>query len=152
MQRGCFHLHSNCEENHPHADCCEGQSCPMDGSYLRQQDERQDSSVSSRRDLISQRDSHRYGGWHIYLRGTFLNIAAVASNKNKNIKIFPEQACNDLMTYSLVFGCCCYTCCVRRKLRKLLNIAKGMCDDFLTHITCCHCALVPEWHEIECRG
>lgn len=157
--------HSNCEENHPCADCCEEQPSPMDGSYLQHQDGRQDSSVSSGRDLISQRGSHRYGEWEtdlfgccmepylcfktcIYPCGTFSNIAAVASNG----KISPEQACNDLMTYSLVFACCCYTCCMRRKLRKLLNIAGGMCDDFLTHITCCCCALVQEWREIECRG
>ncbi|GLJ37533.1 hypothetical protein SUGI_0762670 [Cryptomeria japonica] len=158
--------HSSCEEdNHPCADCCEEQPCSMDGSYLQKQDGRQDSLVSSGRDLISERGSHRYGEWQtdlfgccmepslcfrtcIYPCGTFSNIAAVASNG----KISPEQACNDLMTYSLVFACCCYTCCIRRKLRKTLNIAGGMCDDFLTHITCCCCALVQEWREIECRG
>lgn len=26
------------------------------------------------------------------------------------------------MAYSLVFSCCCYTCCFRRKLRNMLNI------------------------------
>eukprot|EP01018_Ginkgo_biloba_P001081 Gb_13422 [translate_table: standard] len=158
------------EEDHPCADCCEEQPSPMDGSYLRQQDgtyneSRQDSAVSSGRDLISQKGSHRHGEWQtdlfgccmepylciktcLYPCGTFSNIATVASNG----KISPERACNDLMTYSLVFGCCCYTCCIRRKLRKLLNIAGGTCDDFLTHVTCCCCALVQEWREIENRG
>ncbi|MBA0633629.1 hypothetical protein Godav_024455 [Gossypium davidsonii] len=32
------------------------------------------------------------------------------------------EACNELMAYSLILSCCCYTCCVRRKLRKALNI------------------------------
>lgn len=32
------------------------------------------------------------------------------------------EACNDLMAYSLILSCCCYTCCVRGKLRKMLNI------------------------------
>lgn len=26
------------------------------------------------------------------------------------------------MAYSLLLSCCCYTCCIRRKLRKMLNI------------------------------
>lgn len=33
-----------------------------------------------------------------------------------------EQACSDLMTYSLLLGCCCYTCCIRRRLRRLFSI------------------------------
>jgi len=33
------------------------------------------------------------------------------------------EACNDIMAYSLILSCCCYTCCVRRKLRQKLNIA-----------------------------
>lgn len=32
------------------------------------------------------------------------------------------EACNDFMAYALVLSCCCYTCCIRRKLRKMLNI------------------------------
>ena len=32
------------------------------------------------------------------------------------------EACNELMAYSLILSCCCYTCCIRRKLRKTLNI------------------------------
>lgn len=34
----------------------------------------------------------------------------------------PAEVCNDLMAYSLILSCCCYTCCIRRKLRKTLNI------------------------------
>jgi len=33
------------------------------------------------------------------------------------------EACNDIMAYSLILSCCCYTCCVRRKLRQKLSIA-----------------------------
>ncbi|KAL0314546.1 UNVERIFIED_CONTAM: protein MID1-COMPLEMENTING ACTIVITY 1 [Sesamum angustifolium] len=34
----------------------------------------------------------------------------------------PAEACNEIMAYSLIMACCCYTCCVRRKLRRTLNI------------------------------
>lgn len=34
----------------------------------------------------------------------------------------PAESCNELMAYSLVLSCCCYTCNMRRKLRKMLNI------------------------------
>ncbi|XP_065039322.1 cell number regulator 13-like isoform X2 [Musa acuminata AAA Group] len=62
------------------------------------------------------------------------------------------EACNDFMAYALVLSCCCYTCCIRRKLRKMLNITGGLCDDFLSHLMCCCCALVQEWREVEFRG
>lgn len=32
------------------------------------------------------------------------------------------DACNEIMAYSLILSCCCYTCCLRRKLRRTLNI------------------------------
>lgn len=92
----------------------------------------------------------------------------------------PAEACNQMMTYSLVLSCCCYTCCIRRKLRKMLNIRVtpmnrclinfffrkywsvyvlaltffqgGFFDDFLSHLMCCCCALVQEWREAESRG
>ncbi|OVA02784.1 Uncharacterized protein family Cys-rich [Macleaya cordata] len=83
-----------------------------------------------------------------YPCGTFKSIASVASNGI----ISREHACHDLMAYSLAFGCCCYTCWVRGKLRKLFGIEGGLCDDFLSHLMCCCCALVQEWHEIELRG
>ncbi|KAK6932973.1 PLAC8 motif-containing protein, partial [Dillenia turbinata] len=63
-----------------------------------------------------------------------------------------EQALNDLRVYSLFCACCCYTCCVRRKLRELFNIEGGSCDDFLTHLMCCCCAMVQEWRELELQG
>uniref|UniRef100_A0A804J579 MCAfunc domain-containing protein n=1 Tax=Musa acuminata subsp. malaccensis TaxID=214687 RepID=A0A804J579_MUSAM len=62
------------------------------------------------------------------------------------------EACNDFMAYALVLSCCCYTCCIRRKLRKMLNITGGLCDDFLSHLMCCCCAFVQEWREVEFRG
>ncbi|ERN08505.1 hypothetical protein AMTRI_Chr09g38780 [Amborella trichopoda] len=142
----------------------------MDDVYHRQQHDthtpsRNASPVSSGRDLISVRGSHRSDEWHtdllgccsepclclktcFYPCGTSSKIAAVASNGDTS----PEQACNDLMTYSLLLACCCYTCCVRRKLRKMLNITGGVCDDFLSHLMCCCCALVQEWREVEIRG
>lgn len=46
------------------------------------------------------------------------------------------EACNDLMAYSLILSCCCYTCCIRRKLRKMLNITV-MLPSFGIKITSC---------------
>ncbi|CAN6480758.1 unnamed protein product [Victoria cruziana] len=126
---------------------------------------RNTSSVSCGRDLSPTGGTYGHEEWHsdllgccsepslciktfFYPCGTFSKIAAVASKG----KISPEQACNDLMTYSLILACCCYTCCMRRKLRKMLNITGGLCDDFLSHLMCCCCALVQEWREVEIRG
>ena len=36
------------------------------------------------------------------------------------------EACKGLMAYSLILSCCCYTCCVRVKLRKMLNITVSL--------------------------
>ncbi|KAK4579578.1 hypothetical protein RGQ29_029305 [Quercus rubra] len=83
-----------------------------------------------------------------YPCGTFSWIANLVSKG----KISREQAINDLMSYSLFCGCCCYSCCIRRKLRELFNIEGGSCDDFSTHLMCCCCALVQEWRELEIRG
>ncbi|WRX10105.1 PLAC8 motif-containing protein - like 2 [Theobroma cacao] len=118
---------------------------------------RNTSSVSSGHDLLSDRGSHRYDEWHadllgmktfFYPCGTFSKIATVATNRH----ISSAEACNELMAYSLILSCCCYTCCVRRKLRKALNITGGFIDDFLSHLMCCCCALVQEWREVEMRG
>lgn len=141
-----------------------------DGSYHRQQSDadtvsRSVSTVSSGHDLISNRGSHRYEDWHsdllgccsepclciktfFYPCGTFSRIASVAKNK----QISSGEACNDLFAYSLIFSCCCYTCCIRRKLRNVLHIKGGFFDDFLSHLMCCCCALVQEWREVEIRG
>ncbi|KAJ0711514.1 putative PLAC8 motif-containing protein [Helianthus annuus] len=62
------------------------------------------------------------------------------------------DACNELLAYSLIASCCCYTCCIRMKLRNALNIRGGWCNDFLLHFCCCCCALVQELREIEIRG
>ncbi|CAL9085745.1 unnamed protein product [Musa textilis] len=83
-----------------------------------------------------------------YPCGTFSQIATVAKNR----PVSSAEACNDLMAYSLILSCCCYTCCVRRKLRKVFNIRGGLCDDFLSHLLCCCCALVQECREVEIRG
>lgn len=123
------------------------------------------SSVSSGHDLLSDRGSHRYEEWHadllgccsepylciktfFYPCGTFSKVATVATNRHMS----SAEACNELMAYSLILSCCCYTCCVRRKLRKALNITGGFVDDFLSHLMCCCCALVQEWREVEIRG
>ncbi|MBA0677602.1 hypothetical protein Goari_019001 [Gossypium aridum] len=96
---------------------------------------RNTSSVSSGHDLLSDRGSHRYEEWNadllgccsepslciktfFYPCGTFSKIATVATNRHMS----SAEACNELMAYSLILSCCCYTCCVRRKLRKALNI------------------------------
>ncbi|KAL8128931.1 hypothetical protein V2J09_018086 [Rumex salicifolius] len=80
--------------------------------------------------------------------GTFSRIASVA----KNQPMSPGEACNELLAYSLVLSCCCYTCCIRKRLRNMLNVKGGLCDDFLSHLICCCCSLVQEWREIQIRG
>ncbi|PIN12483.1 hypothetical protein CDL12_14908 [Handroanthus impetiginosus] len=79
---------------------------------------------------------------------TISKIASVATGK----EISSAEACNEIMAYTLILGCCCYTCCIRRKLRMRLRIKGGMFDDFLSHFMCCCCALVQEWREVEIRG
>ncbi|KMZ70331.1 plant cadmium resistance 2 [Zostera marina] len=122
------------------------------------------SSVSSGKDLISNRGSNRHENWNtdlldccsepcLFMKtlfcpcGTFARISTVVNNKS----ISTGEACNDLMAYSLILSCCCYTCWVRRKLRIMLNIKGGCCDDFLSHLMCCCCALVQEWREVKIR-
>uniref|UniRef100_A0A5B6ZPK9 MCAfunc domain-containing protein n=1 Tax=Davidia involucrata TaxID=16924 RepID=A0A5B6ZPK9_DAVIN len=126
---------------------------------------RNTSSVSSGHDLLSMGGSHRHEEWHsdllgccsepnlclktfFYPCGTFSRIATVATNRHMS----SAEACNELMAYSLILSCCCYTCCIRTKLRKMLNITGGLFDDFLSHLMCCCCALVQEWREVEIRG
>ncbi|CAM8921763.1 unnamed protein product [Rhodiola kirilowii] len=123
------------------------------------------SSVSSGHDLLSSKGSHLHEEWHADLLGccsepglclktlfcpcsTFSKIATVATGRH----VSTGDACNELMAYSLVLSCCCYTCCIRRKLRKTLSITGGCIDDLLSHVMCCCCALVQEWREIEIRG
>lgn len=122
------------------------------------------SAVSSGKDLLK-RSSHGNEEWHtdllgccsepllclktcFYPCGTFSKIATVATNRHMS----SAEACNDLLAYSLILSCCCYTCCIRGKLRKTLNITGGFFDDFLSHLMCCCCALVQEWREVEIRG
>ncbi|KAI7740070.1 hypothetical protein M8C21_022132 [Ambrosia artemisiifolia] len=131
-------------------------------------------------DFSSSRASYGDGEWHSDLLGccsepkmciktfffpcgTFSKIASVATNRHMT----SGEACNELMAYSLILSCCCYTCCIRGKLRKSLDITVmppqlcfpflcialgGWCDDFLSHVMCCCCALVQELREIEMRG
>ncbi|XP_077246642.1 cell number regulator 13-like [Tasmannia lanceolata] len=142
----------------------------VEETYVRQHSDthtasRNASPISSGRDLVSTRGSHRHEEWHsdllgccsepylciktfFYPCGTFSKISTVASNRHMS----SGEACNELMAYSLILSCCCYTCCIRRKLRKMLNITGGLCDDFLSHLLCCCCALVQEWREVEIRG
>ncbi|XVF24174.1 hypothetical protein REPUB_Repub13aG0104700 [Reevesia pubescens] len=84
----------------------------------------------------------------IYPCGVFSSITNVVSKG----KISREQAINNLMAYSLFCGCCCYSCFMRKKLRDLFNIEGGLCDDYITHLICCCCAMVQEWRELEARG
>ncbi|XP_016560466.2 protein MID1-COMPLEMENTING ACTIVITY 1 isoform X1 [Capsicum annuum] len=126
---------------------------------------RNTTSVTSKRDLLSSKGSHRYEEWHSDLLGccsepllciktlffpcgTFSRVASVAADRD----ISSADACNELMAYSLILSCCCYTCCVRGKLRKKLNIRGGCVDDFLSHLMCCCCALVQELREVKIRG
>ncbi|CAN1184754.1 Protein MID1-COMPLEMENTING ACTIVITY 1 [Linum perenne] len=141
----------------------------FDDSYPRKGDSRavsrNASSVSSGHDLLSRKGSSHDEEWQTDLLGccsepllciktlffpcgTFSKIVTVASNRHMS----SAEACNELMAYSLVLSCCCYTCCIRRKLRNMFNISGGFIDDFLSHLMCCCCALVQEWREIEIRG
>ncbi|MFS7970246.1 putative PLAC8 motif-containing protein [Helianthus anomalus] len=126
---------------------------------------RSTSSTSSRQDLLSSRRIHRREEWHsgplgccsepmmclktlLFPCGTLSKIATAATNKHMT----SADACNELLAYSLIASCCCYTCCIRMKLRNALNIRGGWCNDFLLHFCCCCCALVQELREIEIRG
>ncbi|KAM3709839.1 hypothetical protein ACB098_02G206100 [Castanea mollissima] len=159
--------HKKVERNYSDASDDKGNS--SDEGYHKRSDDRttsrNTSSVSSGHDLLSTRGSYQDEEWHTDLLGccsepclciktfffpcgTFSKIATVANNRH----ISPAESCNELMAYSLVLSCCCYTCYIRRKLRKMLNITGGFVDDFLSHLMCCCCALVQEWREVEIRG
>ncbi|KAH9662597.1 protein MID1-COMPLEMENTING ACTIVITY 1 [Citrus sinensis] len=109
------------------------------------------SSVSSGRDLLSREGSYQHEEWHtdllgccsepllcmktfFYPCGTFSKIATVATSRHMS----SAEACNELMAYSLILSCCCYTCCIRRKLRKTLNIAV---------FSPCHCKIISLCHQ-----
>ncbi|KAJ1693923.1 hypothetical protein LUZ63_010621 [Rhynchospora breviuscula] len=126
---------------------------------------RDSSPVTSGHNYISSRGLQMHDEWHADLLGccsepslclktfffpcgTFSKIASVTKKR----PVSSAEACNDLMAYTLILSCCCYTCCVRRKLRQMLNITGGFCDDFLSHLMCCCCALVQEWREVEIHG
>ncbi|KAK4778359.1 hypothetical protein SAY87_018546 [Trapa incisa] len=84
----------------------------------------------------------------IYPCGLFSLIANIVSRG----KISRESAISDFLSYSIFCGCCCYSCCMRRKLRELFNIEGGACDDFTAHLMCFCCALVQEHRELQIRG
>ncbi|POO00816.1 PLAC8 motif-containing protein [Trema orientale] len=159
--------HKKIERNYSDANSEKEHS--SDENYHKRSDSRvtsrNTSSVSSGHDLLSTRGSYRHEEWHtdllgccsepslciktfFYPCGTLSRIATVARNRHMS----SAEACNELMAYSLILSCCCYTCCIRRKLRKTLNITGGFIDDFLSHFMCCCCALVQEWREVEIRG
>ncbi|KAJ0468543.1 putative PLAC8 motif-containing protein [Helianthus annuus] len=134
-------------------------------TYTENHNRSNSSVTTSTKDLLSTRGSYRDEEWHSDLLGccseplmcikTFLfpcgavsKLATVATGRHTT----SAEACNELMAYSLILSCCCYTCCIRRKLRKTLNITGGWCDDFLSHFMCCCCALVQELREVEIRG
>lgn len=59
-----------------------------------------------------------------------------------------DSACCKLAFHSLYCGCCCYTCCMRRKVRQRFNIPGDCCGDYWTHVCCCCCAVLQEFHEL----
>ncbi|XP_010467573.1 PREDICTED: protein MID1-COMPLEMENTING ACTIVITY 2-like isoform X1 [Camelina sativa] len=126
---------------------------------------RSTSYVSSEHELVSGISSRHREDWHtdlldccsapsLCLKTFFFPCCTLAkiSTVATNTKISSAKACNELMVYSLILSCCCYTCCIRKKLRKTLNIKGGSIDDFLSHLMCCCCALVQELREVEIRG
>ncbi|TKY56900.1 MID1-COMPLEMENTING 1 [Spatholobus suberectus] len=84
----------------------------------------------------------------IFPCGTFSWITNVVTRGETTRK----RAMTNLVAYSIFCGCCFYSCCIRRKLRSQFKIEGGLCDDFLTHLICCCCAMVQEWRELELRG
>lgn len=167
LKEKCTHHKNSKKSENSHLGAINDLEYPYDGSYQFDSSavSRSVSTMSSGHDLISRKETHKDGKWHsdllgccsepflclktcLYPCGTFSRIASVAKNKH----ITAADACNDIIAYSLILSCCCYTCCVRRKLRKMLNIKGGLCDDFLSHLMCCCCALVQEYREVEIRG
>ncbi|XP_020084553.1 cell number regulator 13 [Ananas comosus] len=169
LQEKSTNLKDSKKEESEYLDTNDDKAHSFDEDYTSKQGayvaSRNASPVSSGRDLISNRGSYRHEEWNadllgccsepylclktfFYPCGTFSKIATVAKSR----PVSSAEACNDLMAYSLILSCCCYTCCVRRKLRQMLNITGGFCDDFLSHLMCCCCALVQEWREVEFRG
>ncbi|KAL0928259.1 hypothetical protein M5K25_000132 [Dendrobium thyrsiflorum] len=151
LNEKCAHHNNLKKEENNHLDASDDLGYPYDGSYQYESSavSRSISTVSSGHDLISRKGSHKDEKWHsdllgccsepylcfktcLYPCGTFSRIASAAKNRH----ITAADACNDLMAYSLILSCCCYTCCVRRKLRKVLNITGGLCDDFLRRRPC----------------
>ncbi|KAK1272862.1 Cell number regulator 13 [Acorus gramineus] len=102
------------ESNCPDAD--DGKDYTYERSYSCQNGDihkasRSPSPVSSGHDLKSSRGLNQHGEWHSDLLGCCAEPMLSAG-----------EACNELMAYSLILSCCCYTCCIRRRLRKKLNI------------------------------
>ncbi|KAK4481395.1 hypothetical protein RD792_012285, partial [Penstemon davidsonii] len=118
---------------------------PPTSSYKSESENEQFSSEKNSRKLTTSREAnfsstHRREAnwddeWHADLLGccsepylciktffcpcdTISKIASVANGK----EITSGEACNEIMAYSLILSCCCYTCCVRRKLRRTFNI------------------------------
>lgn len=76
---------------------------------------------------------------------TFTLIATSVSDG----EISQARACNDLAFHALYGGCYCYTCCIRRKVRKRFNIEGDACGDYCAHVYCCCCSIMQEWHELQ---
>ncbi|KAG0621052.1 hypothetical protein M758_4G264700 [Ceratodon purpureus] len=63
-------------------------------------------------------------------------------------KTSQDSACAQLAFHSLYGGCCCYTCCIRGKVRQRFNIEGDCFSDYWTHVCCCCCAVLQEFHEL----
>ncbi|KAH6782743.1 PLAC8 family protein [Perilla frutescens var. hirtella] len=98
-----------------------------------------EATISSGNNMISTKEAIWHDEWHADLLGccsepslcvktfacpcdTISKIASVATSKD----ISSADACNEIMAYSLILSCCCYTCCLRRKLRRALNIRHAL--------------------------
>eukprot|EP00249_Psilotum_nudum_P022853 c28660_g1_i5 orf=690-1910(+) len=96
-----------------------------------------DTSYHIDQETQSNINSSSFQTWHNHLYDFY-----------KDPYLSQEAACNNYVFFSLFLACYCYTCCVRRKLRKRFGIPGGSCDDFWAHALCFSCALIQEWHEI----
>ncbi|KAF7809628.1 protein MID1-COMPLEMENTING ACTIVITY 1-like [Senna tora] len=102
--------HSSDEKSHKRIDTVSGSRSATGGSYQKE---------DWHTDLLACcSEPYLCIKTFFYPCGTFSKIATVANNR----PISSAEACNELMAYSLILSCCCYTCCIRRKLRKSLNI------------------------------
>ncbi|XP_024390134.1 protein MID1-COMPLEMENTING ACTIVITY 1 [Physcomitrium patens] len=82
-----------------------------------------------------------------YPCGTFTLVASSVTDGGTS----EDSACSQLAFHSLYGGCCCYTSCIRRKVRRRFDIPGDCFSDYWAHVCCCCCAVLQELHELRFR-